>query len=274
MIPTRIYLGTHRPAWLAIADVPLFVSRVTLAGRKTLPVARAPWALDSGGFSELQQHGRWTVTPEAYVEEVRRYAGEIGNLEWAAIQDWMCEPVVIRGGKVGPVVFAGTRLSVEEHQRRTIASYQRLLDLAPELPWAPVLQGWAYGDHLRHLEMYEAAGFNLAKVPIVGVGSICRREAPLRAGQIIDDLADEGLRLHGFGFKKDGLRSVAGVLASSDSLAWSYAARRNRAENTGCDKNSCNNCFHFAREWLDELRESIELERLEPLDAHAVRHAA
>jgi hypothetical protein len=271
---TRVYLGTHRPAWLAQSDVPLFVSRVTLDGMKRLPRARAPWALDSGGFSELQAHGRWTVSPEAYVEEVRRYAREIGRLEWAAIQDWMCEPVVIAGGRAGGVTFAGTGLSVEEHQRRTVASYRRLLELAPEIPWAPVVQGWAGGDHVRHVEMYEAEGFDLTRAPIVGVGSICRRQATMRAGFIIRDLADLGLRLHGFGFKKEGLRDVAGVLASSDSLAWSYSARRNRAENTGCPKSSCNNCLHYAREWLAELHESIAPELLEPFDAHAERTAA
>jgi O-acetyl-ADP-ribose deacetylase (regulator of RNase III) len=32
-----------------------------------------PWALDSGGFTELSLHGRWKATPAAYVAAVRRY---------------------------------------------------------------------------------------------------------------------------------------------------------------------------------------------------------
>lgn len=66
------FLGTHHPNWLRKTDVPLFVSRRRLAGRTRLPRARGVWALDSGGFQELNLHGRWTVTPAHYVAEVRR----------------------------------------------------------------------------------------------------------------------------------------------------------------------------------------------------------
>jgi hypothetical protein len=49
---------------------PLFVNRNALFGKDSsyartgkLPRARGPWALDSGGFTELTTHGRWTITP-------------------------------------------------------------------------------------------------------------------------------------------------------------------------------------------------------------------
>jgi hypothetical protein len=45
------------------------------------------WVLDSGGFTELQRHGAWTVPLGTCVDAVRRYATEIGGLEWAAPQD-------------------------------------------------------------------------------------------------------------------------------------------------------------------------------------------
>ena len=61
-VPPFFYLGTHHPSWLRKTDVPLFVSRRRLAGLKTLPRARGPWALDSGGFQELILHGEWTVS--------------------------------------------------------------------------------------------------------------------------------------------------------------------------------------------------------------------
>jgi hypothetical protein len=44
----RFWLGTHKPGWLARTEVPLFVSHRTLGGRRELPRARGPWALDSG----------------------------------------------------------------------------------------------------------------------------------------------------------------------------------------------------------------------------------
>ena len=64
------YLGAPDPGWLARAGVRLFVSHRRPRTRKSLPKAAAPWALDSGGFSELSQHGRWTISPEEYAESV------------------------------------------------------------------------------------------------------------------------------------------------------------------------------------------------------------
>ncbi len=93
----RFFLGTHKPGWLRDATVPLFISRRTLHTMKSLPVAVVPWALDSGGFTELQLYGRWTVDVADYIEEVRRYKHAIGRMLWAAPQDWMCEPQVIHG---------------------------------------------------------------------------------------------------------------------------------------------------------------------------------
>jgi hypothetical protein len=103
-------LGAHMPHWLAELDVPLFVSHRRLAGRRTLPRARTGWALDSGGFTELSMFGGWRTAAEDYVAAVRRYATEIGNLEWAAPMDWRCEPVML----------AKTGLDVPDHQRRTV----------------------------------------------------------------------------------------------------------------------------------------------------------
>lgn len=49
----QFWLGTHKTGWLERTDVPLFISRRRLVERVTLPRARGPWALDSGGFTEL-----------------------------------------------------------------------------------------------------------------------------------------------------------------------------------------------------------------------------
>src|SRR6266536_2188786 len=133
-------LGTHHPGWLATAAVPLFVSDRRLRAYRRLPRAAANWALDSGGFTELATHGSWEhgPTPAQYVARVRRYARDVGRMAWAAPQDWMCEPFIL----------AKTGLSVAEHQARTIANYLRLRNLAPDLPFVPVLQGWTLADYL------------------------------------------------------------------------------------------------------------------------------
>ncbi len=93
--PLTFYLGTHQPHWLGRIDVPLFVSHRRLADRHTYPTTHTRWALDSGGFTELNLYGEWRTTPKEYAAAVRRYAVELGNLAWASPQDWMCEPWVV-----------------------------------------------------------------------------------------------------------------------------------------------------------------------------------
>jgi len=238
MNPFRFYLGTHRPRWLGTAGVPLFVSRRTLC-HGIPPRAMAPWALDSGGFSELTLFGRWRTTPRQYADEVARWSESVGRLAWAAIQDFMCEPAVL----------ARTRLTIREHQKRTVASYLLLCRLAPEMPWAPVLQGWRPEDYLRHVEDYQDADVRLTLCPVVGLGSVCRRQNTTTAEDLIRELSDMGIRLHAFGFKVLGLARAARYLASSDSLAWSLQARRS-GPLAGCvGHRNCANCLRYALVW-------------------------
>lgn len=246
------YLGTHITSWLRRTDVPLFISRTRLGLRRRLPRALGPWALDSGGFTELSRRGAWTVAPGAYVAEARRFRDEIGGLQWAAIQDWMCEPFILKK----------TGLSVEEHQARTIESYETLRALAPEMPWAPVLQGWTRADYLRHVEGYARRGHDLRRAPVVGVGSICRRQATREAAALLSELAGAGLRLHGFGLKLGAFRGGAHRhLSSADSLAWSYAARKRSGPCPESKAVCCNNCLHYA---LDFRRDALALVKAGP----------
>ena len=238
----RFFLGTHQPGWLARLAVPLFVSDRRLRGYRRLPRALAPWALDSGGFTELVMHGSWAhgPTPAAYVARARRYQDEIGQLAWAAPQDWMCEPVIL----------AKTGLTVRGHQDRTVANYLQLRELAPDLPFLPVLQGWTPTDYLHCAALYDRAGVDLAGLPLVALGSVCRRQATGQAEAIITALHTAGIRrLHGFGIKTLGLRRYGHLLASADSLAWSVAARRAPAL-PGCKKHrNCANCARYALAW-------------------------
>lgn len=253
----RFYLGTHRPNWLAderFASVPLFVSRRTLAPMRRLPRAVTVWALDSGGFTELTLHGGWKLTPSQYVAEARRIRDEVGSMQWAAPQDWMCEPWVL----------AKTGLSVADHQRRTVDNFLELRALAPDVAFAPVLQGWKLADYWRCEEMYAEAGVDLHAEPIVGVGTVCRRQGTSEAERIMRTLASSGLRLHGFGFKQRGLVSCGEVLTSSDSLAWSYSARRSPPiEGHEARHKNCANCADYALAWRDRLLAQLPTERME-----------
>lgn len=254
-MPASFLLGTHQPGWLAHARVPLFVSDVRLRPYKHLPRAAAPWALDSGGFSELQYHGRWTVTPEQYANRVRRYHDEIGNLAWAAPQDWMCEPAVITGGHFGPLTFTGTRLSVAEHQTRTVENFLHLRAIAPDLPFIPVLQGYTLPEYEHCADLYTAAGIDLTREPLVGLGSVCRRQATGEIHTIVTALHERGItRLHGFGVKTLGLHRYGHLLTSADSMAWSFDARRERRPQPGCTTHkNCANCLTYALTWRQRL---------------------
>lgn len=282
----KFYLGTHMEYWLGPTErhpfeslpdgIPLFVSRNQLFGRKSLPVCtRRTWALDSGGFTELQQYGGWRTSPEKYAAEVRRFRDEIGGMDYAAPQDWMCEDSVINGGTFGRLHFVGTRLSVEEHQRLTVENFLELRSIAPDLPFFPVLQGYEQAEYLQCAEMYDKAGVDLSAESVVGVGSVCRRQGRKEIADLFEVLWGAGIpRLHGFGVKRDGIAQLAVTLARvrtarptlgadlrMDSLVWSDEARRRPplpdcVRHWGKAKN-CANCALYATWWYRETMNRV-----------------
>lgn len=247
----KFYLGTDRPNWLWEHGTrhPLFVSRRTIAKYRNLKPATTRWALDSGGFTELNLYGEWQTTPHRYVAQIQRYADQLGGLDFAAPQDWMCEPEVLRR----------TGLTVEEHQRRTTYNYLTLRTLSPTLPIIPVLQGWHPDDYRRHLDQYTAAGIDLTKPHRVGIGTVCRRADLGPMQQLIAELSDHGIALHGFGIKRDGLPTLGHYLASADSLAWSFAARKARRPLCGETHRArtCNHCRTWANAWADDTLRNV-----------------
>ncbi|GAA4439744.1 hypothetical protein GCM10023170_011670 [Phytohabitans houttuyneae] len=273
--PPTFYLGTHEPSWLGREEVPgdacLFVSHRRLAERGRLPRARMHWALDSGGFSELQLYGEWRTTAKDYVAAVRRYDEEIGNLGWAAPQDWMCEPIIISGGVANGVRFAGTGLSVEEHQRRTVANFIELTELWGcdwDSPFMPVLQGYHRDDYLRCWDLYAAAGVDLRNFAVVGLGSVCRRQAADEIGEIVRALLalDDELPVHGFGVKLRGLDKYGHLLNTADSMAWSYEARRANPlpecqADPRANHRNCANCIRYALRWRQTVVQLLDADR-------------
>ncbi|MET9260453.1 hypothetical protein [Amycolatopsis sp. NPDC004079] len=247
----KFYLGTHRPAWIARTIVPLFVSDRTLRGYKTLPRAIGTWALDSGGFTQLSQYGTWSSgpAPREYAARVRRYRDEIGGLQLAAPQDWMAEPSI----------RAKTGLTVREHQARTVGNFLELREIAPDLPFIPVLQGWTSADYVECVAKYVNAGVDLAAEPTVGIGSVCRRQGTDEVAGIVAAVREAvpGIALHGFGVKLSGLGKYGSSLASADSLSWSMAARRERPLPGCTGHKSCANCPRFAFRWRERVLASM-----------------
>lgn len=159
--------------------------------------------------------------------------------DFAAIRDWMCEPHML----------ARTGRSIADHQALTIESYANLRAIAPHIPWLPVVQGWHVDDYRSHVAQYAAAGFDLRACNRVGVGSVCRRQGTFEGASIVRAVADLGIRVHAFGVKVDGLRLFGDRIASADSMAWSFIARRRRIQMPGCTHRTCANCVRWALEW-------------------------
>lgn len=226
------WLGALEPwwAWEGRAHARLILSarriqRRMSGGRGRLRPVDVPLFIDSGAFSELAAHGRWTWPAHDYVAFIRDVVRQLGDdaVEHVGIQDWMCEAHML----------ARTGATVEEHQRRTVDSFLQLRRLAPEVPWVPTLQGFTACEYLRCAEMYAAAGVALEDQRLVGLGSVCRRSNTTEIERVIAEVR-QGLparvRLHGFGVKSAGALRACYQLASVDSMAWSRAARELEAD--------------------------------------------
>ncbi|MGV9383497.1 deazapurine DNA modification protein DpdA family protein [Nonomuraea sp. NPDC003707] len=256
----HFYLGSHRANWITTApdDVSLFLSHRVLREYKTLPKlpewpAGRHIAIDSGAFTELNLYHQFVTPPDEYIRALVRYDDEITDLDWAAPQDWMCEPWML----------AKTGLTIREHQRRTVENFLLLTELwdkygtHPECPVMPVIQGWTVDDYLACVALYEENGVRLAEdYPIVGVGSVCRRQGSQEIGDIFRTLAGLDLPLHGFGVKLAGIRKYGRYLVTADSMAWSYAGRRTPTQCGSTTHKSEANCQAFALQWRDRIEEA------------------
>jgi hypothetical protein len=222
------------------------VSRIRIAKYRhvsSMPHARQPWLLDAGGYSELSVNGLYSIPFIQYAGEAKAWSKWIGKMEYATIQDWMCEPNVL----------ALTKRTVAEHQELTINSYVDLKTCAPEVPWLPVLQGWEPSDYFAHVAMYLARGIDLSQEPLVGVGSICRRTDTDDAEVTLAHLGKMGLKLHAFGLRVAALKKIQGYLKSADSMAWSYMGRNMLRPDHGHKAVNCSNCIKWALEWREKV---------------------
>lgn len=210
------YVGLHQPSDCRHFER-AFVSVNRLRTRRK-PLGCSAWIMDSGAFTEIATHGRYRTDVADYAAEINRWAYPGSGLVAAVAQDYMCEPWIV----------AKSGLSIAEHQRLTIERYDALLPLVSDVYVMPVLQGYTVADYLSHLDQY---GDRLAQGAYVGVGSVCKRNTDIRQIEAILCAIKRkrpDLRLHGFGLKSTALSSalVVDALHSADSMAWSYAARK------------------------------------------------
>ena len=239
------YLGSHVLNHIEKTEYPLFLSFRQLNKRKKKTFnQKAKVAVDSGGFSELSMFGGWKTKPQEYIDGLKRLQRLGLKIEWASQMDWMCEPFMLEK----------TGLTIEEHQRLTVDNLNELRSLDDSIHFIPVLQGQSLQDYFNHFEMFEEAGFQLRNEPLVGVGSVCRRQNTSEIGHLFKCLHAKGLKLHGFGVKKQGIESYGEYLLSCDSMAWSFGARYSpKGSNCTSKAKNCANCLHYALEWREKV---------------------
>lgn len=190
------------------------------------------WIMDSGAFMELKQYGRYRHEVQEYAAEVRRWL-DVGQLQAVVSQDYMCEPLILER----------TGLTVYCHQLLSVERYLALRLLLGGVYVMPVIQGYTPEEYARHVRMYAA---RLEPGAWAGVGSVCKRNSdPREIARILWAIHGErpDLRLHGFGLKTTALKSpeIRTLLYSADSMAWSFAARRQ-----GRDRNDHTEAACFA----------------------------
>lgn len=265
------YLGVPEPSWLNRPDgVPKFVSAARFARYRTggdrWPVgAQVRYAIDSGAYIALNGTNKqvpWFADDDTYGGMVARYADNSGYPpDFCAPRDMPCEPNV---RKI-------TGLSVRDHQEMSTDSYLWLEREFPWLPWVPVLQGWEPDDYRVHERMYQDAGVDLAAAKRVGIGSICRRGHLPGIVEVIEQFAEDGYQLHGFGIKTTALPAIGHLLRSADSMAWSFHARKSKTRLNGCEHTGdCRNCYRYAAHWRGQVLASLAPEPTERTEETAV----
>lgn len=254
--PAGFLRTTHKPDWLKRTSLPLFIADQNLRNRAAFPRALGPWVLDSGGFMQLKSTGRWQFTVDEYLQRIALYQEKIGNLAWAAPMDYMCEWDIRHGA--GNLHQFSAKTSVLCHQLLTTENYLLALQRWPRYgdgpcPVRPVLQGFTPRDYLDHAELYNAQEIDLISLDVVGMGTLCRRSSTPAILRLVGAVTAElpGIRLHGFGVKREGLRYAGRMLHSADSMAWSMDALH-EPPLPGHAHQHCQNCFDYAMQWCDD----------------------
>lgn len=173
-------------------------------------------ALDSAGFVAMSRYRGYPWTIEQYLDLVESWP-------WAWYASWdQCVEPEIASSKID-VMF---RLAETCRLLSEVRMQARDRGLPDPMP---VIQGWEV-DHYR----WSLDHLPLGSWPsLMGVGSMCRRHVQgpngiLAVVEALDRELPAGVGLHLFGVKGDALRFLSDHprIASVDSMAWDFSARR------------------------------------------------
>lgn len=186
----------------------VLISAATLwNGRKFKPFNPHPNVkeifLDSGGFSFLLRSGDYEFYPAQYIRLAKRI-----KANYVAVMDYPCE----QGA------------NNYERIERTIENAIKLMDLAGDLNWVMVIQGYTPEEYLYSVDRIKEQGL---LTPIMAIGSLVVRKKIEDVRKIIS-LVRENLprriKLHGFGVDLRFIRDLVifKALYSTDTAAWKW----------------------------------------------------
>lgn len=175
--------------------------------------------LDSGGFSFFYRSGDYEFYPAQFIRLARKI-----NADYVAVMDYPCEPDVNR---------SKLRTNYERIDK-TIENAIKLMDLADDINWVMVVQGYKPEEYLYAIDRIKEQGL---LTDLMAIGSLCVRKSISSAREIIllvrKNLPSR-IKLHGFGVDLRFLRDLAifSALYSTDTAAWKW-----------------NNRAHWAPDW-------------------------
>ncbi|BAK66623.1 hypothetical protein SLG_19480 [Sphingobium sp. SYK-6] len=175
-------------------------------------------ALDSAGFVALSQYRGFPWATEAYLDLAASYP-----FRWFASMDYCVEPEI-----------APDREEVRDRISRTIRvnrdCWRGAHDRGIAHRFMPVIRGRVAGDYEKCID---ALGDIIDAVPLIGIGSMCRRPVGGSDGVIaifehLDRILGSRTMIHGLGIKGTALsklRRLERRVASTDSQAFGLGSR-------------------------------------------------
>jgi len=175
-------------------------------------------SLDSAGFVALSHYWGYPWATEDYLDLAASYP-----FRWFASMDYCVEPEI-----------APDREEVRDRISRTIGvnrdCWRGAHDRDIAHRFMPVVQGRVAGDYENCID---ALGDIIDAVPLIGIGSMCRRPVGGSDGVIaifehLDRILGEGTMLHAFGIKGTALSKLRGLehrIQTVDSQAFGIASR-------------------------------------------------
>ena len=242
-----VYLTLDHVAYIKYVDNMCWSFKQLRRRKKELPKCKGNFLMDSAGFTELSDFGKYSFDIDEYLTCVRRF-----NPDYFVNMDWMCEPAILQK----------TGYSVEYHIINTVENYHKMIMKLSEeeiKQCIPVIQGWKIQDYFYCIEQYENNGLI---APYMGVGSVCRRGSASEIAKIISMIKGElpNVKLHGFGVKKSVIGLLPNdVLYSIDSAAYMFQKKHNGRWVTSA--NGIDIALHDMQDDLKKRQSNKDLQR-------------